>query len=1114
MRFTTHKPLLLCISLCLMGVMAFAQQPGTNRFMLPEQGQKVKAGTEAARNGLTHDQHTPQTAAKEARLQQGPDPRCGFVYAEELRRQKYPQLPTPQQFERWMQSEQLRSRGQAARQVVTIPVVVHIIHNGEEIGTGNNLSDAQVMSQIEVLNQDFRRMNADAANTPSDFLPVAADSEIEFCLATVDPFGNPTNGINRINGGQDFYSMSDFEGGLKQSTIWHPFYYFNIWVAPLNGGLLGYAQFPDASGLDGMPVSGGSAATDGIVVNALSFGVGGSTQPPYHLGRTATHEAGHFFGLRHIGGDGSCAVDDFVDDTPVQNGQNLTSFPCTYPGDNDCDEGPGDLPDMFQNYMDYTDDTCMNLFTQGQKARFDVVLANSPRRKELLNSQVCQGIAPPDTFEIPVPENDLCAGALPIQCGDTVVGSTLDATNLDTPGLCGVFPEAPGVWYSFVAGGEEVSLSLCNSDYDTKVNVYKGNCDSLECVVGNDDDCGFQSKVDFPTDSGATYFVYVNGWSSSVGNYELIMSCHIPGPPPANNLCQDAVEVACGQSIAGTTRDATSDGAPLDECGTIPGAPGVWYTIVGNGQIITASTCDQANYDTKINVYSGSCDTLNCVAGNNDNFNCSDGSSRVDFVSEAGKTYYIYVNGNNGQRGDFTLSISCNDPSDNDVCSKAIPISCGDVIMGNTEFSTSAGVPATDCEAGPFDDSLGPGIWYVLTGTGENVTLSTCGEANFDTKIDVFTGSCDSLVCYAGNDDGNGCAGFTSFLNMPTVAGETYYVYLSGFAGATGEFTLTVCPTCEITGMELDPFFPQGPVCNDGTFGPQGTYFVYFKVDGITPTNVPLTSTGQIDTASFEIKINGVDYPVFEAGFDNLTIPGLNYFFVGVNGIPGTGADDVDVFLSLKDECEFNALDLYDAPGCEGAGCAVNEVSVLSGPSCNGDGTFDVCFFVDGHELPASAAEFSSEKFFIAGAERQEKSYELVEGGANICFTIPLNDVELNNGNIDVFIQLGIGCKRYKTQLFAPPACNARFGSSPAGTSLQEQIRIYPNPTQGVLNVQTGALTGAQLQVMNALGQLVYTLPLQAYTHKQLQLARFGSGLFIVRIIGEGQRIDRKIIVE
>jgi hypothetical protein len=472
------------------------------------------------------------------------DERCGTVPHNENIKQKFGG-PSIEQFEQWMKGEKKKLKNSTrTNAIITIPVVVHVIHNGQPIGGLPNISDAQIQSQIDVLNEDFRRLNPDLINTPADFIGVASDVELEFCLATVDPQGVPSSGITRYNGHQDSYSKDDLENVIKPNTIWHPDFYFNIWCVPLEGGLLGYAQFPSNSALPGFYVNGGLARTDGIVVRDYVFGRYGSTLAPFQLGRIATHEAGHFFGLRHIGGDGPCEADDFCNDTPTQFGQNGFYLSCVYdplapigtPA-NDCDDGPGDLPDQFMNYMDYSDDACMNLFTNDQKSRIDVVMANSPRRASLANSLVCAGVPPNTTFDpYPnAPANDLCINAETIDCDELKVGNTLQASPFDIPLTCGTKPGGPGIWFKFTGDGKYANLSLCNAEYNTKINVYSGDCNNLVCVAGNDDACGSQSVVNFQAILGVEYYIYVSGFNGETGAYRLLRSCYT-GLGSASNI--------------------------------------------------------------------------------------------------------------------------------------------------------------------------------------------------------------------------------------------------------------------------------------------------------------------------------------------------------------------------------------------------------------------------------------------------------------------------------------------------------------------------------------------------------------------------------------------------
>jgi hypothetical protein len=238
-------------------------------------------------------------------------------------------------------------------QALNIPVVVHVVYKNQN----ENISDAQIMSQINALNADYRKLNADFNNAPGVFQSLGTDMEINFCLAAFDPNGNPTSGITRTATTVQAFSQtldpkSASNGGYDN---WDPTKYLNLWVCDLDGGLLGFATFP--SDLATAP------QLDGVVIDFAYFGTTGTATAPYNLGRTATHEVGHWLNLRHVWGDASCG-DDFVNDTPTQEQPNYgcPAFPHV-----SCSNGTNG--DLFVDFMDYTDDACMMLFSQGQKAR-------------------------------------------------------------------------------------------------------------------------------------------------------------------------------------------------------------------------------------------------------------------------------------------------------------------------------------------------------------------------------------------------------------------------------------------------------------------------------------------------------------------------------------------------------------------------------------------------------------------------------------------------------------------------------------------------------------------------------------------------------------------------
>lgn len=234
--------------------------------------------------------------------------------------------------------------------VISIPVYVHIVYSNST----QNISSTQVNSQITVLNSDFRKTNSDGSQAPSLFAGLAADSEIEFTLT----------GTFRYANSQTSWGTNDAVKAAYPSVT--PETHLNIWVCNIGGGILGYAQFP-----------GGPASTDGIVVSPQYFGTTGYVSAPFDKGRTATHEVGHYLNLRHIWGDGRCNRDDFVADTPSSDRPNYgcPSFPTTR-----CNS-----TDMTMNYMDYTDDACMYMFSLGQKERIRTIFASGGPRAAMAN---------------------------------------------------------------------------------------------------------------------------------------------------------------------------------------------------------------------------------------------------------------------------------------------------------------------------------------------------------------------------------------------------------------------------------------------------------------------------------------------------------------------------------------------------------------------------------------------------------------------------------------------------------------------------------------------------------------------------------------------------------
>ncbi|MCA9243732.1 MAG: hypothetical protein KDA32_07265 [Phycisphaerales bacterium] len=629
------------------------------------------------------------------------------------------------------------------------------------------------------------------------------------------------------------------------------------------------------------------------------------------------------------------------------------------------------------------------------------------------------------------PSNDDCADALGLS-STTAIGDTTSATD-DIAPTCGTTVSAPGVWYIMNGTGTNVTVTTCFDDtnYDTKLNVYSGDCDNLVCVGGNDDDfgnpdcnfprgIGFPSTVSFCAETGTDYLILVQGFSGAVGEFHLeiidsgvacvgacclgngtcldgvsqanctaqggsfnggvscgAISCegaccmgdgtcevlsrsacataggHYSGDGtdcgaatcegaccfndgsctdgtrdecdtaggtfqgfgtscgsvscpvrPDNDDCDDAIALSSlnGQ-VYGDTTLAQADPTAFT-CGTTISAPGVWYSIVGNGHRVNITTCfEDTAYDTKLNVYSGSCGSLLCVAGNDDDFGNPDCNfprgiglpSTVSICTSDGETYYIFVQGFGGAVGEFLLSVEDTGVNCTGACCMGDGTCLGgqaeaDCLAAGGDFggegSTCAGISCEgaccffdgSCDATTRDDCQGRGgtyqgpgttcasvtcpiapendtcvnaielsslnttvsgtnvnaqtdnlgtcgtttgnvgVWYSLVGTGTQVTVDTCDpNTTYDTKLQVYCGTCNALTCITGNDDNFNCtngSGLTSEVTFCAQAGATYYILVDGFAGATGFYTMHISSggSCAAT-IEC---LPTGACCVEG----------------------------------------------------------------------------------------------------------------------------------------------------------------------------------------------------------------------------------------------------------------------------------------------------------
>ena len=398
----------------------------------------------------------------------------------------------------------------------------------------------------------------------------------------------------------------------------------------------------------------------------------------------------------------------------------------------------------------------------------------------------------------PVPvTNDVCAGATPLICGDIVAGDTSD--NTDTGGNA-----APDEWYSFTGTGtsELVTVSLCNGTaYDSLIRVFDA-CGGNEIAV-NDDACGLQSELTFTSDGTSTYLIMIEGFGSSSGTFNLEITC---AQPPVNDDCSNALPITCGDTVVGTTINATIDDTVAPTCDTGVTSPGVWYTftdasgLVSDVTITMCSGAGGADYDSKLSVYTGDCGAppLTCVVGNDDTCGLQ---SEVTFQSDGSTTYYVLVHGFGGATGNFTLEVNCTPiPPSNDLIANSLDL---DAIGACPDYTdTAVAFPAATLEGGnPVDCNIDGvnGVWYNITVDGDGflfadiVTPAGISVVNFYEAPNESAVESDlTLVHYVDNQ----CAPHPT-ASIPVVAGTTYYLFVANTGGISD-----VHITCSILGVQ------------------------------------------------------------------------------------------------------------------------------------------------------------------------------------------------------------------------------------------------------------------------------------------------------------------------
>ena len=465
--------------------------------------------------------------------------------------------------------------------------------------------------------------------------------------------------------------------------------------------------------------------------------------------------------------------------------------------------------------------------------------------------------------------NDLICDATPIACGQTLAGTTIGATLTGTGEVangCGGTATQPGVWYSVAGNGQIMTASLCGTaTWDSRIQIFSGaNCNTITCVGGNDDGgpacAGGPASFQWTSVVGVNYYIFVSGFFSSSA-FSLALTCAAPPPPPANDLICNATLVTCGQSVNGTTVNATPNGTGEGQtCGGFTqNQPGVWYSIVGSGSNINASLCGTA-WDSRIQVFTGAnCNTVNCVGGNDNNGPlCAGNAASFSWLAVNGQTYYILVSGATAATSTFTLSMACQTPCTascnggpppaNDACGGAqnlgaipTPAACPNGVGAPVNLNTT-NVCATaepnytsllGCQPAGNQAAPAADVWYRFTIVAPvlNITINGLGTPN----IALYEGAnCANLIP-------RGCAiGSVGFLNaqFQGLAAGTYYLQVSG--GDVLDqctFTMTLQNNYDCAGCVLAAVLDVTPPPINGQYQPGTTVTFCYTINSYQQTS-------------------------------------------------------------------------------------------------------------------------------------------------------------------------------------------------------------------------------------------------------------------------------------
>jgi hypothetical protein len=978
------------------------------------------------------------------------------------------------------------SNSKKKRIQVTIPVVFHVVYNT----AAQNISDAQCIAQLNQLNLDFARLNTDASSTPAPFAAICSNTDIQFCLAQRDPFGNPTTGINHVpTTTSSFNTNDDIKSAATGGTDpWPTGDYLNIWVGNLGGGLLGYAQFP-----------GGPANTDGVVTGTPTVGsmLQPGTSAQYGLGRTVTHEVGHWLNLYHIWGDdnGACTGSDLVGDTPNSEDAN---YGCpNYPLLDACATvAPGA---MFMNYMDYVDDACMNAFTNGQEARMQALFAPGGFRASLLLSQGCQPIiinpcsGTPNGGSISSTKDTLCNGE-----------SSILAINGFTTGVSGITYQwqqsttSTGPWVN-IAGANTTAYTatsgigvtwyrcevLCTNSGQSGYSSPKGIFNYSVDAVAGDTICSPGITSLFATGSGIIKWYTATNTTTPIftGNpYNVVVAANTLFYVTSGTLNKYSVGPPNNTFSTTTTNSTFTNGETfraftdltVDTVFVYPMSVGIvnvrLQDSITNTILSTATiTITPAMINTKVPVV--------C------NFSCN--ANTTYHMIATGSTVFGLRRNNNGTQYPYTVP-------------NVISILRAKAAQPTRYYFFYDWKISAGCTSGltPVNVTVGSlSLGAAASGSSCNGSASGIITANAVTGTDPYTYSINGGAQVANNiftglvpgtytieaTDVTGCSGsvvttINSGSSMVTTAVSTNVL-------CAGQINGTILPTAvggtanyvyTVNGNPLSSAYPAGSYTVLATDVNGCTASTAVNLTQPTPLGVTASGTNLVCAGS-SISFN----PVSNGG-----TPSYTY---SVNGIPMTGNYPAGNYT----------IQSTDANGCT----SVTNFAITEPP----------LLVLLATSTPSAVAPCTSTLTALANGGVAPYQYSINGGTPQASPNFPGQCL----GTYTVEVLDANGCARtyIATVQEAPLDIN--------NLTLEGNINVYPNPSNGqvTLHIDNAAELGnLQLTVCNVTGQTIYAQTIvnsQTVTDISLDLNNAAAGLYtLILTDANNRKYIKKLVIE